>query len=297
MPNTWLVLDCNNLCHRAYHAMGGLSYDGQLTGVVYGFFKELSRLQDRFNTDRVAFCFDRGCHRRKKILPEYKAKRAREDRTLEEMEARSEIERQIEALRHDYLPAIGYRNILSGDGYEADDWIAVAVRSLLPGDDAVMVSSDKDLLQLLSATPRVDFYSLHKKKLVTAESFEAEWGLPPIKWRWVKSIAGCSTDEIPGVKGVGEKTAAKFLRKELKEDSTLHKRIVADTATRFRNLQLVRLPLASLDDERVILRSDAPSLNEWRRLTQRLGFKSFDDVLLRGFGAATPRTLFTRGCD
>jgi len=67
-----IILDCNYLCHRAKHIFGDLTYDGNATGVIYGFLKSLSAFQDLFNTSNFVFCFDSRTSKRKEIYPNIK---------------------------------------------------------------------------------------------------------------------------------------------------------------------------------------------------------------------------------
>jgi hypothetical protein len=157
------------------------------------------------NTKQIAFCFDHGKPKRARLYPAYKANRKPE--SIEDKEHRSERNRQINLLRNEYLPAIGFKNVFWQEGYEADDLIASIVRSNARLTDIAILSSDKDLYQLLS--PRVFMWNRGKK--TTLQSFYQEWGIKPDRWAEVKAMAGCTSDNIEGIDGVGEKTAIKFL--------------------------------------------------------------------------------------
>lgn len=275
MPKSWLLLDVNNLAYRAFHAMGELSFSAIKTGVVFGILRDVVSLQDEFATDCVAFCFDIGEPRRRAVLPCYKLKRHTKHREAppEERTARQHMHEQTTALRTDYLPRIGYRNIFAQPGYEADDLIASIVHNNIgPADEAIIVSSDNDLLQLLRHN--VIIYSPSKRKAVTLQSFQKQWGLPPEMWPSVKAIAGCSTDEIPGIEGCGEKTAAKFLRAEMNPNTLAAQRITSPDGRiqRALNKRVVRLPLEGTDP--VTLRDDAVSVKGWHSVCDQLGMAS-----------------------
>jgi hypothetical protein len=103
-----------------------------------------------------------------------------------------------------------------------------------------VVSSDKDLWQLISE--RVSCWNPQTKKLISLRGFKKIYGIEPDDWIRVKSIAGCATDDIPGIVGVGEATAAKYLRGTLKKDSLAFGRIEAADDMICKNRVLVRLP-------------------------------------------------------
>src|SRR5262245_23520886 len=111
MTVPWLVLDCDYLCHRAFHAMGRLSHEGSLTGVVYGFLRDVKNLQEQFDSSRLVFCFDCRKSLRNELYPDYKrgrqvaAPKPIESKILglddldEETQRRIELRRQIKNLR------------------------------------------------------------------------------------------------------------------------------------------------------------------------------------------------------
>jgi DNA polymerase I len=272
MADAWLIFDCDFLCHRAFHAMGSLSHAGEMTGVIYGFLRDLVHLREVHYTDRVVFAFDHGVSKRKQLLSTYKGNRL--PRTEEEESLRGELRRQINLLKRRYLPDLGFRNVFYEDGYEADDVIASVCRNSLPkGDVAIVVSADKDLYQLLEKD-RVIVWDVIKKRPYTEEKFRKEYGVAPAVWKQVKAIAGCNSDCVPGVRGVGDKTAAKFLAGNLPAS-----RKTAQAISEFvlgggfkRNLPLVRLPFKGCPTFE--LREDEYSEKNWNALADRLGMVS-----------------------
>jgi DNA polymerase-1 len=137
---------------------------------------------------------------------------------------------------------MGFKNIFLKRGYESDDLIASLVRSSLEDKKAsiVIVSADHDLYQLISSQTSV--YLLNKKKLYTQEDFTKEWGISPTQWIDVKSIAGCNSDNIIGIDGVGEVLAAKYIRGQIKSSSNLFRKIAEKSFVWRQNDTLVRLP-------------------------------------------------------
>lgn len=270
--STWLIVDSHNLAWCSHHALEGLTHRGKSTSVLFGYLRDVIAFRDRFHADNVVHCFDKGKSLRKKLFPGYKP--FHEQGTLDEfrlLELRS-VREQLSILE-EALPAVGFKNILSQEGYEADDLIAsVCHDSILRGDEAVILSSDRDLLQLLSGQVSI----WNRRKHVTLQSFHAEWDLSPDQWADVKALAGCKSDGIKGVKGIGEKTAAKFLRNQLKPGKSLDK-IRKGTEVWSQNLQLVGLPWPGVKP--VFLHDDEPDPEAWDRLCKQHGLDSLIGML------------------
>ncbi|HPT36508.1 MAG TPA: hypothetical protein PK309_08280 [Bacillota bacterium] len=273
--HTWLIIDCNFLCHRAGYAFPDLTYEGEPTGCTFGFLSELLNLQQRFEADQVVFCFDHGRSKRKAIFPQYKANRHKQDRTPEEEEAQRVYRREIKRLWQDILPGIGYENILISYGYEADDFIARACQAISTyhhGDQAIIIASDHDLFQCIG--PNIKMWDPNRKKLHTIQSLASELGISPTDWVQVKAIAGCNEDEIPGAERVGEKTAIKYLRGEIKET---HKVIL--TIAKFlqspeyaRNLALTKLPYMGTPEVQLTIHDIDP--RRWQAVMVKYGMDS-----------------------
>lgn len=276
MNNKYLLLDCNYLCHRAKHSTGGLSYDGDATGVIYGFLKSLSGFQDLFNTSDFVFCWDSNTSKRKEIYSEYKAKNR--EYTDEEIEFDKAFRKQMKKLRTTYLPMIGFKNVFIQRGYEGDDIIAeISLHSIMNEDEAVIISSDKDLYQCIDHN--VSFHNPQTHKILTLQGFKKKYGIKPNKWAIMKAIAGCTTDNVKGVKGVGEKTAIKYLKGDLGSlaEGTVCKKyldIVCATGMNIfkKNFQLVKLPMKGT--KKFKLQQDELSEDGWKQVTQMLGMKS-----------------------
>lgn len=239
----WLLIDANYLCHRAYHAMGGeLTHADMTTGMLFGFFRDVVDLQERFSPGGVVFAFDHGRGVRCNLYPEYKANRQQAYQEMSEPErvAYAAFRDQIKTLRFNLLPRCGFPNVLSVQGYEADDIIASVAKGLGPDDTGVVVSADADLLQLLAANVRI--YNPRRQVCYTADDFRNEWGLEPGMWPHVKALAGDDGDNVPGIRGIGLKLAAKWYQGKLKPDSVAAQKINAGLDVHNRNIQLVRLP-------------------------------------------------------
>lgn len=267
--NTWLVLDVHYLCHRAFHTARGLSWQGKPTGVVYGLLRSIQTLKDEFQTDRIAFCFEHPHLFRRDIFPGYKQRRHRQ-KSAEEQRSYSELSIQISELRQRYLPKIGFKNIFYERGMEADDLLAAIARNCLDGERVVLVTADSDLFQCLDKG--VAIYSPQKQKLFTKKWFLKHYGFHPRKWAMLKALTGCKGDEVPGIGGVGEATALKYVRGELPADWWAHQAIKDADRIVQRNLQLVQLPFQGCPCPQ--LQVDKVDLQGWKDVCKILGMRT-----------------------
>lgn len=241
MTPAWLIFDVSFLAHRAFHVMGELSYEGVKTGVAFGVLRDIVELTDLHNTTQVGFCFDRGRPHRIQIYPDYKRARKRNiTEDPEKLEARNHLRKQIIALHNEILPEAGFRNIYSAMGYEADDLIASLCLGKDRDQEVIVIACDSDLYQLLG--PTTSIWHPIKKKMLTEDWFRQEYHISPAQWADVKAIAGCNTDGVKGVKGVGETTAVKYLGGHLKSGTIAFDRIALNHDIWTRNLELVKLP-------------------------------------------------------
>lgn len=264
-----ILIDSNHLAYYNSFRNKGFSHNGQPTNVIFGFLKSILALSKKFDSKRFVFAWDSKKSLRRIELPTYK--QSHEKTKKEEAEMQSIFE-QMFALRTKVLPEFGFRNIFIKPGYEADDVIAAICQDNLDEDIAI-VSSDNDLFQLLS---RKHFmYDIAKKKRYTCNDFMAEWWIQPHQWESVKSLAGCRGDDVPGVQGVGNKTAAKYLKGELSEESKVYQRIlqgmedgIVETAR-----SLVKLPFPGLTLRN--LRTEGFDLKGFYEICDAYGFRSF----------------------
>lgn len=263
--NTILLLDMGHLTHRAWYTTGSLSHQGTGTGVVYGVLRDLVEFQDQFDPVSICFCFDSSARLRVLDYPGYKANRT---------PMPEEFKEQVLGLYKSYLGNLGYRNIFRQRGYEADDLIAALCdkgqHNRVCNSEIVIVSGDSDLYQLLGQG--VSIFNPKKKKITTEASFTKEKGMSPIQWVDCKAIAGCKTDNIEGIKGVGEKTAAKFLSGKLDSSSKAFEQIVKGDKIWKRNRHLVRLPYPGVKPMVVV--KDKIKARSWYILADSLGMKS-----------------------
>jgi len=277
MGKKWLILDCNYLCHRAKYATPDFSYGGSPTGVIYGFLRFLPMLQEELISERLVFCWDSRTNKRYNLLPEYKAHRRahKDEMTAEEIRFEKMFRAQMRLLRQKYLPLIGFSNVFVQKGMESDDLIASICKNSLGEDDyAVIVSSDHDLYQLLC--PEVSMYDPIKRELFTWKDFRKQYHISPRHFAKVKALAGCTTDNVPGIQGVGEITACKYLRGVLSTTSKIYAKIEDEKhEVMKRNRKLVQLPLKGT--KVFPLRPDNLTEKGWQKVVEMLGMSSLKD--------------------
>lgn len=266
---TTLLIDCYASVYRAYYTTGKLSSGGNPTGIPYGFFWNILTASERFKTNKLVFCWDSKESKRREIFPDYKLAR-RTDLTDEEAKERREIHQQIDTLRIDTMPSVGFGNNHYATGYEADDLIAKMVIDH-PDSKFVGVSSDNDLFQLLRFKNFLMF-SPTANKLWTASSFMHEHGIPARDWVLVKSIAGCPGDGVPGVKGVAVPTAIKYVKGELSQGKKMNDIVKSFDLFKY-NYKLVSLPFRGTPS--ISLKKDTYTLDSLLTFFDDCDFRSF----------------------
>ena len=204
-----LVVDGNSIANRAFYGIKLLTTkDGRYTNAVFGFFNILNSLLRECQPDEVAVAFDlRAPTFRHKMYEGYKATR---HKMPEELAQQMPVIRQL-------LTDLGYR-IVTAEGWEADDILGtLAAACDARKDDCFLATGDRDSLQLVSETTTVLLATtaLGKSKTVTMdlEAVREKYGIEPKQLIEVKSLMGDASDNIPGVKGIGEKTATALVQK------------------------------------------------------------------------------------
>lgn len=267
-----VLIDGHYIARRAFYTTGQLS-----GGVVFGFLRDLKTFEDLFNDKYVVVAFDFGFGIRKAFFEGYKKSRELRKQSMTEVEriAEADFEEQVKRLRKSILPELGYSNVLVQYGYEADDIIAKISQQASEDEDVTIVSSDHDLHQCLRRN--VVCYDPTRKTTTTRNTFRNTWGIKPRQWPLVKAIAGCSTDDVPGVYGVGEATACKWFRGAVSATSKTYKKIENFVASEdyTRNIHLVTLPLPGLDDFKLAPNITTPA--KWKKITRELGIHSFEE--------------------
>ena len=204
-----LVVDGNSIANRAFYGIKLLTTkDGRYTNAIFGFFNILNSLLRECQPDEVAVAFDlRAPTFRHKMYDGYKANRHKMP---------EELAQQMPVIK-ELLADLGYR-IVTAEGWEADDILGtLAAACDARQDDCFLATGDRDSLQLVSETTTVLLATtaLGRSKTVTMdlETVREKYGLEPKQLIEVKSLMGDASDNIPGVKGIGEKSATSLVQK------------------------------------------------------------------------------------
>ena len=282
MPHPRLYLiDGSSYVYRAFFALGHLSNSkGMPTKAVFGFTQMIRKILDQEKPEFMAVIFDaKGPTFRHERYREYKAHRPPvPDGLIVQLPYIKEVSRSYG------LP------ILEKTGFEADDIIATLTEEGEAGGfEVVIVSGDKDLMQLISARTRM--WDTMKDQVFDLESVKDRFGTQPSKLMDIMGLAGDSSDNVPGVPGIGEKTAGKLiqtygsLEKLLEQLESVSPPKLKEKLAHYKEQALLSRELVTLDKQ-VPLDLTVNELkvrpeNEVRlkELFQELGFKKFLDEL------------------
>jgi DNA polymerase-1 len=206
-PKRLVIIDGKSVFYRGYYAMPNLrTLDGVPTGGVFGFATMALEVIKRLKPDYVAVAWDKpktNIRKRLELYPEYKAGRK---------PAPADFYAQIPIL-HQLLDAFGWP-LYELDDYEADDIMgALAVQATKKNIETLLITSDMDMLQLINDSVKVYALKtgLSNIELYSPKSFEAKYGIKVDQFLDLKSLKGDSSDNIPGVPGIGEKGAVELL--------------------------------------------------------------------------------------
>lgn len=273
---TVFVVDAHSLIHQLFHAIAPLtSPDGRPVNAVFGFVRDILNLRRQYNPDYLICAFESAEPTfRKENYAEYKAQRPPLD---------DDLRAQLEIIRR-FMDALGILCV-AVPGFEADDILATIARQAeQKGDNCVLVTNDKDCRQSLS--DKVRLLNLRKRTFLDSSGLKAAWGIRPDQAADFQILVGDSTDNVPGVPGVGPKTAARLLQQYGSVDAILAR------AEEIQPDKLRRTLLESRDRIRatrplVELRRDVPLSFSWdtarpgpvdrgtvRQLCEELGFRS-----------------------
>lgn len=203
-----LVIDGNSIANRAFYGIRLLSTkDGRYTNAIVGFLNILQKLKEMSNADHIAIAFDLHAPTfRHRQYAEYKAGR----KGMPE-----ELRQQMPVLKN-VLSLMGYA-IVEKEGYEADDILGTLSRAAMAADmPCYIATGDRDALQLVTDSVTVLLASTKaghpETQMFTPATVEEKYGMPPMRLIDLKALMGDSSDNIPGVPGVGEKTAMTLLQ-------------------------------------------------------------------------------------
>lgn len=290
-----VVIDAANCLYRAFFALPPLrNAEGFPTNAVLGFVTMLRKVIREESPDHLVVVFDPpgGKSFRQDLYADYKAQR---DKQPEDLSAQIPAVQEIIQAYH--LP------VLQVDGFEADDVIATLAVHAPDGFRVTILSTDKDLMQLVDE--RVTLLDTMRDRRYDAAAVEERFGVPPEKVLDMRALVGDPSDNIPGVKGIGEKGAAKLIKEWGSLDAVLANRVDvkptraknalethADDAVLSKTLATLRSDVAlPLDYPDLVLRD--PDNDTLREIFSRLEFTRLsDDLEARGDGAV-PRAAAT----
>ncbi len=242
-----VIIDGNSIINRAYYGIRGMSnYEGFPTNAIFGFMNIFDRIMQSIKPEYVAVCFDlKGGTFRNEMYAEYKANRSSMDMDLAV---------QLPVLK-EILSALGYK-ILEKKGYEADDLIGTLAYTFSGLDhEAYILTGDKDSLQLVGDKRFVCYHGTKNKVVYDEAKVKEDLGVMPNRVVDLKGLMGDSSDNIPGVKGVGKVTALKLLNQFDNLEEILEKTDEVASA-RVRNLLIKDSEMAVLSKKLATIKCD-----------------------------------------
>ena len=268
-----LTIDCDGLCWAVFHGVPILSHEEQGTSIIYGFLNTLFSIQEYEHADNIVFAWDSRKSIRIDIFPEYKIKRRtkKKEYTEEETIIHKDRSRQFNLLRKKILPKLGFVNIFQENGFEGDDIIASVVHKYSENNFIKMIARDGDLYQLL--TSKCTMFDHVSRKNMNEENFFEKYGVYPDMWADIKGIAGCTTDEVPGIQGIGTDRAIKYLLGNMKTSSVLYKRIKASPDVIELTRRLVVLPLEGTPQ--FTIKKDKCTVKKLKKVARKYGLRSY----------------------
>ncbi len=245
----FLVIDGNSIVNRAFYGIKVLTTkDGRFTNAIQGFMNIFLSLKKEYSPDRVAVAFDlKAPTFRHKIYKDYKAGRK---------PMPDELRQQIPVLK-DLLKSLGYK-IVECEGWEADDILGTVAKACTGDDKCFIATGDRDSLQLISDNSTV-LLATSKGTVVydKAKLFE-DYGVEPYQMIELKALQGDSSDNIPGIPGVGPKTAGDLIKKYTTVDNIYENIDSLDIRQTLKDKLSANKELAYLSKDLGTIRTNAP---------------------------------------
>lgn len=245
----FLVIDGNSIVNRAFYGIKVLTTkDGRFTNAIQGFMNIFLSLKKEYSPDRVAVAFDlKAPTFRHKIYKDYKAGRK---------PMPDELRQQIPVLK-DLLKSLGYK-IVECEGWEADDILGTVAKACTGDDKCFIATGDRDSLQLIGDNSTV-LLATSKGTVVydKAKLFE-DYGVEPYQMIELKALQGDSSDNIPGIPGVGPKTAGDLIKKYTTVDNIYKNIDSLDIRQTLKDKLSANKELAYLSRDLGTIRTNAP---------------------------------------
>lgn len=261
-----LLVDCKYLLYRSINTQVNLTFNELKTSMHYLFFNTVQSVANKFKVDSTIIMLDSDSSLRREIYPEYKNKRSIG-------QPKENVIKQLKFLKNEFstftrmLQNLGFATYIS-DGLEADDLFALYCNQFKK-HEIIILTRDEDIYQLLDKN-RVYMYNPHKKSKITENDFIKEYSITPKEWIEVKAIAGCTSDNVKGIPGLGEKTAIKYLKGEASQN--IVSKIEENKNLIDLNRKLVTLPFKNIKLENKTTQLD---LDKFIPICQTYGFRSF----------------------
>lgn len=253
MAKTFLLVDANSLIHRAFHALPPLTdKKGRPVNALYGFSRMLLAAIRQYQPEYLAVAFDeKGPTFRDKEYAEYKATRVK---------APDELYQQIPLVK-EFLDALEVPHF-GLEGFEADDLIATLkdkAEKELKDYEIIILTGDNDALQLIDEKTKISLPArgIQPPTLFDKNALKGKFGLEPKEMIDYKALRGDPSDNIPGVKGIGEKTATKLIQR-FGSIEKVYENLSQIESEKLRQLLTNDKETAFLSKKLVILRHDVP---------------------------------------
>lgn len=260
--------------------MGGLSHGREKTGIIYGVLEQLRFIctHRKVSSSRLMIFRDSKRSVRKSMLPAYKGKRSER---AGDIERRVMMAEQLDMLVTHVFQKIGIPCFVQ-DGLESDDLIAKACEQILRRKEcAVIITADSDLWQCVRGE-QVCWFNPQRDMWIDEPGFIVRMGFAPSEWPMVKAIGGCRTDNVPGVAGIGERTAIEFVKckhpAKFVFDNRLRRqfgKIRDSEAIINQMLKLVKLPHPMTTE--LIIKEPEYSLSAFCEMCKQFGIASYQE--------------------
>ena len=276
MKNPVFLIDSRFLAYRSVHALMNTPISDVKVAMYYGFMNTLLKLSKGISINKkivkphnIILCWD-SIHSYRRMICFWYKKVDISKKTKEQIETIKTIRDSFPGLRQ-WMKRIGFTSNL-GTGLEADD-IMAALAYQNPNTNFILITNDEDMFQVLGKNAAM--YMLKKKNIYFTETdFIEKYGIMPRDWAVVKAVGGCKSDGISGIKGVGEKTAIQYVKKELSQRQLYN---ISNEIARCPEpyLMLTFLPFGAKEIKNLDLSTSIIDWEQWTKFCQVYGLNYF----------------------
>ncbi len=274
-----LLIDCHCILHRVKHHVLEKQKSPNneiISQMTQEFLWEVLTLVEKFGEPDMEVCFiwdsNKNVNKRKKVFPDYKEKAHKE---ISEADLKRTLiaRKAFPHIRMKVLRQIGFKNSFIQTGLEADDLIAKIVDDYCKDHDIIFVANDHDMYQVLRL--RVVMYNPYKRTTTDYKAFMDTYNIAPNLWGQVKALGGCSSDNVKGIKSIGEKRAIDYLTGKLSKKSQAYKIITSSYGQDIfeKTLPVVQLPHAETKSVEII--QDRLDCRDFKKTCEVHGIDTF----------------------